>query len=234
MAWGTPTGVRKGDMGHAANPTLAFSGAVTVGDALFCLACVSGTTTRDALTGVSDSVNGAWTALSAMQYNGTSDKGLRLFFFPNTAAGTPTVTVSGGATAMDGQIFIWRAPGGATSSLPDGTPAQLSGNASVPGNATTYTPAQNNSLVIGAYYATSIAGVAAQNGFTLGDSGTTDGSGAWAYLIQTTAAGATAPFSAPSTNWAFLMGGFKVAGAAATTWGQQTADQWCRVVQGAG
>lgn len=232
MTWGTPTGIRNGSLGHSANPTLAYSGAVSAGDTLFAAIGVSGAGSQAALTGVSDSVNGAWTSMAAMQYNSSPDKGIQIFYFPNSGAGTPTVTVNSGVSIMDGAIFIWRAAGGATSSIVDGTPTGTTGNSSVPGNASNYTPGQNATLVIAAYYGQSIASIAAQNGFTIGDSANPDGAGGWAYLIQTTAALATAPFSAPSTNWGFVMGGFKVAGAAATTWGPSLSDQWCRIVQG--
>ncbi len=74
---------------------VAFTNPVAVGDLL-----VAGITTNDAgtdpVTGVSDSLNGAWTKVTSLRYgNGHVD----MYYFAGTAAGMDTVTFTGGQSA---------------------------------------------------------------------------------------------------------------------------------------
>lgn len=76
--------------------SVALTKAVTAGDLL-----VAGITTNDSgtdpVTGVSDSVNGAWTRASSVNYgNGHVD----LYYLQNAKAGSVTVTLAGGGGAL--------------------------------------------------------------------------------------------------------------------------------------
>lgn len=87
---------RGADSGTGANPTLAYSGAVTAGNFLVGCCRIGG---NDAATPtLSDSVNGAWNTILRRGF--ATDHTLGLFWFPNTGAGTPTVTLNeaGGGT----------------------------------------------------------------------------------------------------------------------------------------
>jgi len=78
----------------AATIAATYDGAVGAGNLLICFVTwgdVEGTPT------CSDSVNGAWTAAGNQLWSTNVNQGLKAFVFPNTAAGTPTVTVSFGA-----------------------------------------------------------------------------------------------------------------------------------------
>jgi hypothetical protein len=85
------------DAGAQISYGLAFSSAVAAGDTLVCV--VFGTSSGDAPVSISDSVNGAW-SLEAGSWN--SDTGynvyMGIYYFKNSAAGTPTVTVTFGAS----------------------------------------------------------------------------------------------------------------------------------------
>jgi hypothetical protein len=79
--------------------SLAYSGAVGAASFLVC-AIRNGTATPP--SSVTDTVNGAWT-LAAQKINdaSTNDTYLSIWFFPNSAGGTPTVSHNGaGSTRM--------------------------------------------------------------------------------------------------------------------------------------
>jgi len=86
----------------SATLALAFSSAVAVGRALVA-ACIWGSATQTCT--VSDSVNGAWTAIGSPQRGTGNLTGytIQLFYFLCTGAGTPTVTMtcSGSNTYRD-------------------------------------------------------------------------------------------------------------------------------------
>lgn len=74
--------------------TYQYPSAVTAGNLLVCAAVGnSGGTTTNTCT-VSDDVNGAWTQITLVRENTTTDLTLFLFYFPNTGAGQPTLTVT--------------------------------------------------------------------------------------------------------------------------------------------
>ncbi len=73
--------------------TLAFAQAVSAGSLLVCAVA----TFNEAGLGVSDSINGVWTQVGT--YITSAGQRLSLWYFPNSAAGTPTVTVSPDGTA---------------------------------------------------------------------------------------------------------------------------------------
>lgn len=77
--------------GAGASVSLAFSGPVTPGSSLW-LVCRAITATS--FTGVSDSVNGAWTQVGSTLNDGGGGHIGAQFKLDNTAAGTPNVTLS--------------------------------------------------------------------------------------------------------------------------------------------
>lgn len=91
--------------GAAAPPAKAYTSAVQAGDLLWCFVWVNSATTT--VTGVSDSVNGAWTqAFGPERGDGTNfNATLYGFWLPNSAAGTPTVTVSTSANTQGGFVL---------------------------------------------------------------------------------------------------------------------------------
>src|SRR5215470_16528875 len=103
MAWALRAGsyANKGagytGVGSGTTQTLAVGTALSSGDlilfAIFAATINSGTTPTFA---VSDSVNGAWgsaEAQTATSSSGTNNGRASIWLFPNTAAGTPTMTV---------------------------------------------------------------------------------------------------------------------------------------------
>jgi hypothetical protein len=104
-----------------AAPTLAFAGAVTAGDNLY-IAIRNGSDETTTITGVSDDVNGAWTLVSGpSDHASTTLRGWK-YCFPNSGAGTPTVTVSFSA-AINGHLAVGALVGAQTSATPDATGA---------------------------------------------------------------------------------------------------------------
>lgn len=86
----------------AAGTTLAYSGAVILGNLLTCSVRVG---TPGTSATCSDSVNGAWT--QAVIQASSSGERLIVFYFLNTAAGTPTVTITPDAGSIRLLIEEW-------------------------------------------------------------------------------------------------------------------------------
>jgi hypothetical protein len=99
-----PSVVTSGQSGTTA--ARAFGSAVQAGDLLF--AFVGQRHATNTVTGVSDSVNGAWTyAFGPVRAAGNlAPQYLYGYYRPNSAAGTPTVTATFSAAADGGQICI--------------------------------------------------------------------------------------------------------------------------------
>lgn len=100
--------------------TYQYPSVVTAGNLLVCAAISnSGGTTTNTCT-VSDSVNGAWTQITLVRENTSSDLALFLFYFPNTGAGQPTLTVTTNhASAL--YLHVAEVSGAATASPSDGS-----------------------------------------------------------------------------------------------------------------
>lgn len=89
----------------AAPPAKAYTSAVQAGDVLWTFVWVNSATTT--VTGVSDSLNGAWTQVFGPVRGDSNNFNATLygFCFPNSAAGTPTVTVSVSANTQGGFVL---------------------------------------------------------------------------------------------------------------------------------
>ena len=70
---------------------------------------------------VSDTVNGTWTGYSTTGYftSGDADSEIYLWSFPNSAAGTPAVTMNPPGTSSDNDLTLFEITGAATSSPRD-------------------------------------------------------------------------------------------------------------------
>jgi hypothetical protein len=116
MAFGTFVKAAHGfPAGNVSATTVAatFGSAVTAGNLLVAFV------TSDNLggpTGVSDSVNGAWTAASS---NATWAVRGDIYFFKSTGAGTPVVTATWGAAQSNRSIFVAEYTGAADSTTPN-------------------------------------------------------------------------------------------------------------------
>jgi hypothetical protein len=104
---------------NSTSGTISFLSAVTAADTLFC--CVSPINTSSAAytIGVSDNINGPWTQAGAFfdAFNCQAN----LFYFPNAAAGSPTITITSSTSATIG-LGIIEYSGLATASPIDVTP----------------------------------------------------------------------------------------------------------------
>lgn len=72
--------------------TATYGSAVTPGSVL--VACIGTVGTSTPITSVSDGVNGAWSVGSAYTVDSGVGYGIVTYYFANTGAGTPTVTVA--------------------------------------------------------------------------------------------------------------------------------------------
>lgn len=89
----------------AAPPPKAYTSAVQAGDVLWCLAWINDA--AGTVTGVSDSVNGAWTKAFG-PVRGTAANGnasLYGWYRVNSSAGTPTLTVATSSNRAGGYVF---------------------------------------------------------------------------------------------------------------------------------
>lgn len=124
--------------------TRAFAGAVSAGDLLFFgIRVPDETTTVDS---VSDDVNGAYTLVSGPEDNsGATNLRMYLFCFPNSAAGTPTVTANFSAS-ITGHTAVCALAGAQTSATADalGTSRLTSGSGD-----TTFTSNAVNNVAAG-------------------------------------------------------------------------------------
>ena len=175
---------------------IVFPSAVTPGSLLV---CYIGTTAANRTLTVSDSVNGSYTqdVLSTGGAGSTS-----IFTFPNTAAGTPTVTLtmSGAVGELDGIIEEWS--GVLTVSPKDQTASNSGVTVNTGTTGTTAALAQANDLCLALMHTAANAGAsyAVQSPFTADPDSPVPSSGgillAVGNLVQTSTAGVSATF-----NW---------------------------------
>lgn len=122
------------------------------------------------ISGVSDSVNGAWTASSFSKANGNPM--VALWYLKSGAGGSITVTVTFSKANIDYGLVVAEFSGGDTSSPASGTPVTNSGSGTT-ATAGSMTPADNDVLVLAAVDVDSYTAVtinAGAEGFTLVDS----------------------------------------------------------------
>lgn len=92
------------NVASSASPTCTFGSAVTSGNTLIALVAIRVTQTD---TGISDTVNGAWTCDAGANHSDGSQKAM-ICYFNNTGAGTPQLTLSlGGNSATYWNISEW-------------------------------------------------------------------------------------------------------------------------------
>lgn len=144
-----------GGFAATAGTTVAatYGSPVTAGNLLVCgIGCdVNATIT------VSDSVNGAWTAIGTRLTNSALNS--QMFYKANTAAGTPTVTATcGSGNYRNLRIGEW---GGVATTTPLDANNGTTGSSTTP--ATTVTTVADHDLVVGTAYITNTA--AAGTGF---------------------------------------------------------------------
>lgn len=181
--------------------TLAFSGAVTAGNLL-----VVGTlsdTTSAVTFGCSDSVNGTYTSIPA-SVNHTNHSSA-LFYFPNTASGTPTVT---GTISVSNFLILIIAEfsGCATSSPLDtgATPAAAaSGNSTAP--ACTLVTGTDSCMIVGVCYSDTTGVVGAGFTATADDANGNQGE----YKVQTTAGSLSVAYTMATGLWSVSAAAFK-------------------------
>ncbi len=162
-------------VGHAATPVPTFvQGAATTATTTLTLTkpagrgdlLVAGLTTNDngtdAISGVSDSLNGSWTRLTSVRYgNGHVD----VYYFSNSAAGADTITIAGGHAALTVAEY--------SGVLAAGSPVdQYAGKSSAgsPLAGPTATVGAANELVLGIGGMTAPGTFSAGSGFTLRES----------------------------------------------------------------
>lgn len=214
--WRSVTNTTSSSPATAPSQTLAYTGAVTAGDALVC-ATRQGT---GATTTCDDSVNGGvsfpWTVI------GPTDNGAGrqyVFVWQNTAAGTPTITLRYNTGSQAPRIVIGEVPSTIGAGSLDATPTGTTNAGSTTASITTATLAQASETVVLAVSA------AANQTFTSswGTVAIQEPAAASARLClvyldvaSTTAVTATATLSA-SAAWIAQAATFRLAGAAATS-----------------
>lgn len=141
--------------GGSSNALAATMGAaVSAGNWLWCVVVLyptTGTATPSAPT-ISDSVNGAWstTAIDSVPYtDGTTHVYAGVFAFPNSAAGTPVVTVTS-VNTNQGAIGVAAHSGLATTAITDGKTHAIGSGGNAASGSTSATTA-GNELVFGVY-----------------------------------------------------------------------------------
>lgn len=131
--------------------TKTFANSVTAGSLLFAIyECI----TNDPIA-VTDNVNGAWTAGPSV-YSSALGALIGCAYFPNSGAGSITVTATGANAAQNKGLIITEYSGALTASPVDGTPVsnQSSGTSAISAGSITTTQA---GIILGAsiYTATS-------------------------------------------------------------------------------
>lgn len=125
-------------------PAQTFAGAVTAGNTIFAVVGWDNNT-AGTITGVSDSVNGAYTLVETL-FHGSAES-QALYYFPNSAAGTPTVTATLSGVFAGASVTCFEVSGLTSSPLLD-TASQFNGAGTslTSGNITTKYPQE---LLIG-------------------------------------------------------------------------------------
>lgn len=99
QSWGAVTGPVQQTVCNVASssaPTCTYGSAVTSGNTLIAMVDVR---TSQTDTGIADGVNGAWTCPAGSNHSDGAQKSI-ICYFNNTGAGTPTLTLSLGASSV--------------------------------------------------------------------------------------------------------------------------------------
>lgn len=189
-----------GNFAATSSTTLAvsYSSAVAAGNLLVCKAQCDFNTTL----AVSDSVNGAWTALGTRQFL-TGAGSVQLFYRQNTGAGTPTVTMTTGVSTGYRNLIIGEWAGIAAVALDTGTANGATGTSAAP--AVIVTTVTDHDLVVAAV---AVANTGAAGG-GMNSRAVTDGNVLEDVLDKTPAGAQSMVFTqAPSGAWAVVGAGF--------------------------
>jgi hypothetical protein len=163
------------------------------------------------VTGVSDSVNGAWTVVLSV-VNTPHTERTSMYYFANAAAGTPTVTATFSANSNYRRISIVEESGVATTTPLDKTASAI--GTSTAANSGSVTPASNGQTLAGTLQA-------ASGGVTPG--------GSWVQRVddtvhevvaldqvQVSAASVALTATITSTNWLAMIATFAAPAAGGT------------------
>jgi hypothetical protein len=156
--------------GSGTTTTFTYGSAVASGALLVCF--VGGRPSTVATITVSDSVNGAWTQFGqgSPLVTAAQDWIWAAFYFPNSAAGTPLITATYGATANTRTILAGSYTGIATSSPFDVGAGQAQSDPGTSADAVSTTAtgatAESNSLAISAVRSQTNTGITTGSGWT--------------------------------------------------------------------
>lgn len=192
------------DDSAVATVALAYNGAVTPGNMLWCeVSCADNQT----ISGVSDSVNGAWS--SAINVNNTpNNQRTALFYQENTGAGTPTVTATFSAEANFVHLTIMEESGVATTTpLDKVTSAIGTSNSASSGNVT---PATDGQTLAGGMQAFGVT-ITATGGWTRRITDVSQECVSFDQVQVTAAAVALTASLSGSTNWLAAIATFTAA-----------------------
>lgn len=194
------------DGSSAGNVADTYAAPVLAGSLLWCAVGAGNVT----VSGVSDSVNGAWTqAVSVLNPDFSSR--LDIWYRENSGAGTPTVTATLSAGSAGRTIILHEVTGIATASARDKT-ASASGNDAAP-NSGSQTPTTDGQYIAGFIMHDPVRTVITPGAFTFRDNSVTDAGLTTLDQVQGAAASvAVAAALDPSgAVWSALMATFKAA-----------------------
>lgn len=199
-----------GSTSGATTLALAFTNPVTPGNLLICLC---GTTAGPTFTmSVADSVN-ITTYNQDVSNAAGGNAAFSINSFPNTAAGTPTVTMT--LSSAGSRFMIIEEWSGVISTSPTDKVNNSSGNSTAPSSGNTALLSQANELVIGGLFTASNDTQTAGSGFTL-DPNFVGRLAAEYQIVASTAAIAATFGLAPSDFWQCQVATYKLASTAAT------------------
>jgi hypothetical protein len=219
---------------HDSTTTVTLGAAVSSGDmlALHAITLNTGAAPFPSIS-VSDSVNGAWGTADVTITQSVVGLGERqsIFTFPNSAAGTPVITVTVGNTSTNSvNVGLQCAAfSGMVAALPFDVGVAATGTSSTPSSGATSATSAANELVLGCYgdYGENQT-ITEGAGYTLAGKHASDG-GKYEALMEykdsgssgsTPSAGVTLPGS--NTGWAMLAAVYKIIGGAAAPVGKST------------
>lgn len=198
------------DAGSTTSTTLAYGGAVAAGDLLLAGVYVGA---QSRTVTVTDSVNGSVNWNQDVTQQQTSDgHQIYIFSFPNSAAGTPTVSFSFSSTAATLRVVIASCSGLATSSPLDQT-ASGQGNASTPTTGATATRTVANELLFAFQGNASAATITQGSSFNLLSvipTGASSNRIADEYQVVSAVGTDAGTFNPSQTNWSDTIATYKI------------------------
>lgn len=186
--------------GSATTIADTFASAVGAGSTLWCVVSFDSAMT---LSGVADSVNGAWTlAIGVTQTNNVERS--ELWYKANSAAGTPTVTATF-ATAADFRRITIEEVSGTANAAPEKVAASQ-GNSAAP-NSGSQTTTVDGQFIAGGLQINAVS-ISNANGFTVRQLGTAQ-EAVLLDKIQATAGAIDVSVTTSGGSWAALMATLK-------------------------